>query len=211
MEPTTAMIMAGANLLGGLSRNRQAKAAAARQMAFQEEMSNTAYQRAMADMRKAGLNPILAGKLGGASTPGGAMYTPENLGGAVATGLQQYHANRKLKAEADNADILAKLNKLDYDWFMNPKNRGKITPMTLRTGLPNLVGSDAYGTVRDKFLGTLDFMMNPIDGVKSLFDKVINVTRDPDNRATAKDILSTLKKLGKKHPMYQLYDYVRKE
>lgn len=51
---------------------------------WQEKLSNTAYQRAMADMAKAGLNPILAGTLGGASTPGGATATA-NFTGAGAT------------------------------------------------------------------------------------------------------------------------------
>lgn len=51
---------------------------------WQEKMSSTAYQRAMKDMRTAGLNPMLAYMKGGASSPSGSMGQVQNAGTASA-------------------------------------------------------------------------------------------------------------------------------
>ncbi len=69
----------GALGYGGQKQANQANVGLAReQMAFQERMSSTAYQRSMQDMKKAGLNPLLAYTQGGASTPSGSSTQVSN-------------------------------------------------------------------------------------------------------------------------------------
>lgn len=80
---------------------------------YQTEMSNSAYQRAMADMSKAGLNPMLAYSQGGASTPSGssgsmaAARVEDALGKGVASAVE----TRRLKKELDATDSQISLNK----------------------------------------------------------------------------------------------------
>jgi hypothetical protein len=63
---------------GSLVQGLFGKSSAKDQMDFQKEESDTSYQRAVVDMKKAGLNPALAYSQGGASTPTGAKAQIDN-------------------------------------------------------------------------------------------------------------------------------------
>lgn len=149
------VISGGAGLLGGAISSQGQSATNAQQMAFavqqqqaaqtfnhdeavlnrdwQKEMSSTAYQRAMADMRAAGLNPIMAAGNGGASTPGGASgsISPTSaslgnpgagLGAGVASAgqaVQNAAATKVALTQAKKDQSTVDLNKATEDYTVS--------------------------------------------------------------------------------------------
>ena len=109
------------SVVGGLLGNsgqreaNEASAASAReQMDFQREMSSTAHQREVIDLKAAGLNPMLSANHGGASVPSGAAYTAQNPWAESGNMISNINSARKLD-EVDKKLVENIVRKSDQD------------------------------------------------------------------------------------------------
>ena len=202
-----AVLAAGANLIGGHLQRKSDKASTARQMAFQERMSNSAYQRQMDDMRNAGLNPILAAKMGGASTPAGAAFKSPNIFGEGTKGALAGAQVSSAVSSAKNIDTQARLNKQNADYF-DKKSYGSAVlnarPMNIFLTEMLERNPQIFDEFSDLISNTIKTAKNPLAAIKSIFSGNFNFSDNAKAKTLTKD---KFKKITvrhhniKKHPI----------
>lgn len=152
--PLAAFAIAG---YGAHRANQQTKSSTARQMAFQERMSNTAHQRQVKDLRAAGINPILSAKLGGASTPQGASYTAQNVGSAAVQGYATMATARQAMAQTKNIQTNTKIRQRDLDYLTN----SGLSETQLKSKVKELIGQKSMTYIEKALSGNTETIPMP--------------------------------------------------
>lgn len=142
LEGLAGAVTGGALSFGGSALSAKlAREEAKKNRAFQERMRNTAYQAAMADMRKGGLNPILAYQRGGANTPQGSQALIPDFGksGTAMAQAAVGGANVKKLSSATNLDV-ALIDKAKQETLTSASQQLKLQKETLAMGIAGTKG-----------------------------------------------------------------------
>lgn len=121
-----AVIAAGAGIIGGIWSNAANAREARRNREFQERMSSSAHQREVADLRRAGINPMMRG-MGGSSTPSGdRAEVRDPVGPAVSSAVMMRAQLGLVKAQTERefaSAMLTQQQRLDLQG--NPTSMGR--------------------------------------------------------------------------------------
>lgn len=102
-----AAIPAIAGLAGDLIGGSTASHEATKNRRFQERMRSTQYQTAVADMKKAGINPMLAFSQGGAGTPSGAQANGYDISNPAMAYYSAQQAKQNVKNSQQQQSLIA--------------------------------------------------------------------------------------------------------
>lgn len=93
-------LAAGGSIVGSIASGLFGKAQADKQMRFQERMAGTAHQREVEDLRRAGINPLLSARHGGAAAPVGSAAPTPDFGRAVSSAVDVIRMNMDAAMQA---------------------------------------------------------------------------------------------------------------